>query len=233
MIPSNRNLYEFKMTVPATFVPTAEAAFIAGLSDRELNRVVDEHILPDALFRVEHGRWFARLGAAFAAFFFGTERQFVATLRRQILIDLAARLELRADRDAVFALAFGPQGLDWQLAIPNARIDATSFIVAAWDRVRRIDRARQLVSVDPEVMGGVEVFTGTRVPIESVTGSLDRGIDVGRLTASYPFLTEEHLDAARVYAAVHPRRGRPRRIPDAHPEWRAKSRRTIRNAAKA
>jgi uncharacterized protein (DUF433 family) len=233
IIPIVRNLYTTGMPVPSTFVPTAEAAFIAGLSDREMNRVVDEHILPDALFRVDHGRWFARLGAAFASFFFGTERLFVAGLRRQIMIDLVLRLERHADKDAVFALASNPRDLDWLVAVPNAQIDATSFIVDAWERVGRIERAHLLVTSDPEVLGGLEVFAGTRVPIDTVTSSLERGVALKRLTASYPFLTAEHVEAARVYAAVHPKRGRPRRIADAHPNWKVKSTRLIRTPAKA
>jgi hypothetical protein len=46
------------------FVPTSEAAFIADVSDREMNRAVDEHILPEPLIRSGNGRRFARLGAA-------------------------------------------------------------------------------------------------------------------------------------------------------------------------
>ena len=30
-------------------VSTAEAAFIAGLTERQMNRVVDEHLVPDGL----------------------------------------------------------------------------------------------------------------------------------------------------------------------------------------
>jgi hypothetical protein len=33
------------------FVPTAEAAFIGGVTDRAMNRAIDEHILPDSLIR--------------------------------------------------------------------------------------------------------------------------------------------------------------------------------------
>ena len=55
----------------------------------------------------------------------------------------------------------------------------------------------------PGVMGGVAVFSGTRVPIEIVIASLDRGIDKQRTVASYPFLTDEHIQAARVYTKAH------------------------------
>ena len=40
----HRNIYG--ATMLDLFVPTSEAAFIADVSDREMNRAVDEHILP-------------------------------------------------------------------------------------------------------------------------------------------------------------------------------------------
>lgn len=218
------------MRTTATFVPTAEAAFIAGLTDRDMNRVIDEHIVPDALVRVDKGRVFVRLAAAFARFYFGTEDQFVAGLRRKILSDLTHRLEQRADRVVVFDLLHMPKGIDWRVSVPFAQIDVTSFIQEALERARQVERAHALVHVDPELMGGVPVFCGTRVVIDVVTASLERGVGQARLSASYPFLTDEHIAAARIYAKVHPRRGRPKRLADVHPNWTVKSSRVVRPA---
>jgi len=50
----------------AIFVPSAQAAFIAELSDRDMNRVFDEHLVPESLMRAQDGRRFARLASAFA-----------------------------------------------------------------------------------------------------------------------------------------------------------------------
>jgi len=76
----------------------------------------------------------------------------------------------------------------------------------------RIDAALQAVSVDEEVMGGLPVFRGTRVPIDFVLASVEEGIDFKRLQNSYPFLTVELIEAATIYAQVRPRR--PRRTED-------------------
>ena len=44
------------------FVPIAEAAFIAGLSDRQMSRVVDENLVPAALLGQQgSARLFARI----------------------------------------------------------------------------------------------------------------------------------------------------------------------------
>jgi uncharacterized protein (DUF433 family) len=66
-------------------------------------------------------------------------------------------------------------------------------------------QATGLVVIDPEVMGGVPVFADSRVPIDNVLSSLDRGIAMDRLVASYPFLTSAHIHAARAFAQFHPR----------------------------
>jgi len=123
--------------------------------------------------------------------------------------------------------------LDWRVDVPNARIDVTSFIRESWERVRDVEHANSLVEANPEVMGGAAVFSGTRVPIETVIASLDRGIARHRIAASYPFLTDEHIKAARIYAKVHPRRGRPPRMSQTHPDWKFKSSRIARSANKA
>jgi uncharacterized protein (DUF433 family) len=60
-------------------------------------------------------------------------------------------------------------------------------------------RLRDLVTTDPEIMCGVPIFAGTRVPIDIVLASLDSCVDWDRLVASYPFLTESHVVAAKAY----------------------------------
>ena len=57
-----------------------------------------------------------------------------------------------------------------------------------------------LISSDPDVLGGVACLTGSRLPIDVVLASLDAGIDLERLRASWPFLTDEHINAARDFA---------------------------------
>lgn len=95
------------------------------------------------------------------------------------------------------------------------------------------DEWDQLVTANPKVMGGMPVFAGSRVPIETVLSSLEVGVDLEELKLSYPFLTPAHLDAARAYEKEHPRAGTRvsnSRVPSA---WKAKSRRVTRRVPKA
>lgn len=57
----------------------------------------------------------------------------------------------------------------------------------------------RLVHSDPNVMGGVPVFVGTRVPIALILDSLAAGERLDDLVESYSFLTPEHIDAAKTY----------------------------------
>jgi len=199
-------------------IPTAEAAFIAGLSPRQMNRVFDEHLVPDVLFGQQGGaRLFTRLCSAFAKFYFDTEGLLIAAARRQVLDELTDRVEQHPDRDAVFALRQVPENMNWKVSKLAVEIDVAPYVTSASTRSREIDQADALVTTDPDIMGGAFVFAGSRVPIDIVLASTDVGVDWERLRASYPFITSAHLAAARVHAEVHPRRGRPR-LADANPQ---------------
>jgi uncharacterized protein (DUF433 family) len=210
------------------FVPTAEAAFIAGVSDREMNRAVDERILPESLIESGDGRRFARLGAALAGFYFKTEDIYVAPFRRRVLREIVVRLErLDADLQALYALKAELSASAWQLEINSIRVDLARFVDEATRRVKEIDRAESLISADPGIMSGMPVFAGTRVPVEIVTASLNKGIDGARILKAYPSLTPEHLEAAKVHAEVHPKRGRPNKALSAKSSWKVKSGRRV------
>ena len=213
------------------FVPTAEAAFIAGLNDRQMNRLVDEHLVPASLLGQEGStRLFARLSAAFAHFYFDTEQFLVATARRQVFEELTLRVERLQSKSEVFALLVMPNEVSWKVTRTGIEIDMLPFITRAFARAKQVDDAEALVSTDPEVMGGVPCFAGTRVPIDIVLGSMERGIEKGRLRDSYRFLTDAHVAAAQVYAQVHPRRGRPRRLADSNPPQLRRTTRVVRPA---
>ena len=198
----------------------AEAAFIAEVSDRAMNRSVDEHILPPDLFKAGRVRRIARLGAALAGFYFGTERELAVELRRQLVNDMATRLMSRPDRAAFLSLSFAttPE-VDLAFDFGATRVNAISFLERARDRSNAMDAARRLVETDPEILGGIPIFVGSRVPVDSVLASLREGVPSKQMKAAYPYLTDEHLDAARTFCLVHRRRGRPPRLAD-RPELR-------------
>jgi len=213
-------------------IPTAEAAFIAGLSDRDMNRVVDEHLVPDILFEKTDGvRRFTRLSAAFAKFYFDDQNWLVAGARRQVLDELTHRVARLQGKNDVFSLTALPDRFNWKVTNYTVEVDMAPYVADVFARVKDVCQADALVTVSPDVMGGAAVFAGTRVPIDIVLGSIAAGSSMERLKASYPFLTDAHVQAARVYEAVHPRRGRPRRLADTNPAMTPRVRRVVRPAA--
>jgi uncharacterized protein (DUF433 family) len=173
--------------------------------------------MPKVLF-LQRGstRRFTRLCAAFANFYFDTECVLVAAARRQILDEITRRVvKWPAKRDVLALLAL-PDDANWKVIKHAVEVDLTPYIAKAFVRARDVEQADSMVRTDPQIMGGAPVFAGTRIPIDVVLSSLAGGASMSRLKASYPFLTDTHIHAAKVFQQVHPKRGRPRRLADAN-----------------
>ena len=142
-------------------------------------------------------------------------------------------LRVRRDLESIMALhSEFLKDIDWRINVRSVSIgvvsvDIGSFVLKAVNRMNTIERAQRFVTSDPEVLGGAPVFAGTRVSVDTVMASLKKGIDRKRILGAYPFLTDEHLEAARVYSGVHPRRGRPTKASTAPPAWKIKSSRHV------
>ena len=63
-----------------------------------------------------------------------------------------------------------------------------------------------LVTADPEVCGGRPCFAGHRVPVAMVLRRLDAEEGLADLQQEFPWLTDEHVAAARAYPAPEPAR---------------------------
>jgi uncharacterized protein (DUF433 family) len=88
-----------------------------------------------------------------------------------------------------------------------------------------------LVVSDPKILCGEPVFSGSRVAIDAVLGSIDAGIDLARIRASYPIADDEHIAAARAYRAAHPR-GRSLRLIERNPDLVLVAQGVLRKAAR-
>jgi len=211
-------------------IPTSEVAYIAGLTDKEINRVVDEDVLPKALFDQSDGRRFSRIAGAFSRFYFDTRNDLSKALRRRVIADLTERLMQRKDWRSVASFEESNLRMDWSVNLPFGVICLDSVMQVARERALRVERAHQAVTVDADVMSGAPVFAGTRVPIDIVLGSIAEGVGRERLQAAYPFLTDDLIGDAQLYQQIHPRLGRPRKEPAANPAWPLVHRKKLREA---
>lgn len=55
---------------------------------------------------------------------------------------------------------------------------------------------KDLISIDPEVLGGQVVFKGTRVPVETLFDHLEVGVSLGEFLEDFPTVTKEQAIAA-------------------------------------
>jgi len=54
---------------------------------------------------------------------------------------------------------------------------------------------------DPEVLGGEPVFAETRLPVATLLACVDAGNSWERIVASWPWVTPDHVEAAREWVA--------------------------------
>lgn len=59
---------------------------------------------------------------------------------------------------------------------------------------------RTLITIDPDILGGTPVFTGTRVPVESLFDHLEAGVPLDEFLDDFPTVSRAQavalLDAA-------------------------------------
>lgn len=79
----------------------------------------------------------------------------------------------------------------------------------------RYRSAMAIIVEDPEIQGGAAVFKDTRILVRQIADLIVAGASDEELREDYPRLTRRMLTAAHLFAAAHPRRGRPRA-----PVWR-------------
>ena len=66
---------------------------------------------------------------------------------------------------------------------------------------------------DSEILSGMPVIKGTRVPVYDLAASVKAGISRDRILAAYPTIKEHHLDLAVAYAEATPLTPQPRNWP--------------------
>lgn len=54
---------------------------------------------------------------------------------------------------------------------------------------------REFITIDPETMSGAPVFTGTRVPVQSLFWHLEKGISIEDFMEDFPSVRLEQIQA--------------------------------------
>ena len=176
----------------------AEAAVVAGVSMRDVHRVIDEHILPESFYDIREARSFRSDACVFIAFYFEAADRLTSE-ERQRAIALASRHSSGRKSTRIIHDGF-------------LTIDFAPFWTSVDKCLQRLNAARAQVSVDEEILGGTPTIRGTRVPIYDVAASVAAGTPIERILSAYPSLNWEQVELAALFAEANPQRGRPRQL---------------------
>ena len=191
------------MARTAELLTASEAAVVSRVSVRDVNRVIDESILPADFVSIEGGRHVLAAGCSLIAFYFESAKHLTSEQRLWAIGIAGPRLH----RPLTIAALLKE---DWTLRDDFLTIDLAPFLRKTRDRLVRLDEARAMVSVSSEILSGTPVIGGTRVPVYDVAASVAASISMDRILAAYPSIDAEQVELASIYAEANPPRGRPR-----------------------
>ena len=175
-----------------------EAAVVADISVRNVNRAIDEHILPERLFELKGGRWLRTDACAYLRFYYHSAKRLTADERTRIIRVLTTP-------------AKGVKPLDLIVGDDFITVNFNRYVAETTARHEALVRAREQVVEDPDVLGGLPILRGTRIPVHDIAAAVAAGQSVDRIKQAYSGLDDESIELAALYAEAHPPRGRPRR----------------------
>ncbi len=201
------------MAAASEMLSTAEAAVVSRVALRDVNRVIDERILPESLVSHGDGRRISAGASALIAFYFESATRLTSEERQYAIRWAEPRLRDWQRHMSAELLSF-----DWIVSHDFLKIDLRPFFERSIGRLERLMAARELVCTSADVMGGMPVVRGTRIPVYDVASAKAAGASDKELLEDYPSLTPETLELAILYTEANPRRGRPRPLATALPE---------------
>lgn len=173
----------------------SEAAVVANVDVRDVNRMIDEDILPKELVEVKDGRRLDTHACFYVSFYVHSAATLTAETRTNVIKSLWSQHRWEQPRE--FKIQYLTLNFDALLSEHLARH-------------AKLAAAREAIVTDDEVLGGEPVFKGTRIPVRDVAASIKKAIPKERILAAYPALKEPMLELAVIWADANPARGRPK-----------------------
>lgn len=188
----------------STALSPVEAAFVTELSRKTIDQAIDRkevHPLPSP-------------GRGISPRSLGYPELVYLRVRREVGDTLSPSARRKLYAELCRALPGNPR---LEVVALGAVTVALADAVAAVRRgLAQLRGAQRYVSVRSEVRAGEPVVRGTRIPVHVLADLADQGAPREELLEDYPAVTPQALDAALLYARLHPRRG-----PRKPPPWRA------------
>lgn len=183
----------------------SEAAVVAGVALKEMNRALDERLLPDGFVVPGEKRLFTPGACVAMAFYSESATKLTSAARMSVIREFEPKLR----NFRVHAWRGVSRG-GWRLKKDYLTIDLVPFVERIAAGYVRLRAAEEAVTMSPDVLDGAPVIRGTRVPVHDVAASVAADLARKDILEAYPSLSFEQVDHAVVYAEAHPLRGRPR-----------------------
>ncbi|HXP73104.1 MAG TPA: DUF433 domain-containing protein [Stellaceae bacterium] len=209
----------------------AEAAVVASVTVRDINRVIDERILPERFYSLEGGRRIHLAACPLVGFYFHAAKALTSEERGLLIRLLSERIGPDTHRALRWRKDSRPA--DWTINDGFLTVSLWEFATSAETRLARLAEAREMVVEDPDILGGTPVFRGTRIPVYDVAASVAAGLPFERIRGAYPGLDDRAIELATIYAEATPPRGRPRRPVTPAPDTRLVSERKVARRGRA
>jgi uncharacterized protein (DUF433 family) len=178
----------------AEYTP-AQAAAATGLTLAAVHKAIDTRLVKPRIPKGATGR---RLLSREQVLYLQLEADGVRLLPLRTRRQLAKAIERSPQVDAVEV----GNGRALVVKMKTARRKVAAALT-------RLARAQRIATSDPEVMRGLPVYRGTRIPVRLVADMLAQGATVDEILKGYPSLNRAKVELAPVYVRAFPRRGRP------------------------
>jgi uncharacterized protein (DUF433 family) len=135
-----------------------------------------------------------------------------AVLYLRALSEMGVEVSAVADRKRLYALIRRAWESRVALRIQLSRIvelQLDALCDEVMERVGRFEAWKQTLVVDDRILAGEPVFPRTRLAVRNIGGMYLRGASVRDLQEDYPYLSEQDIELASIYARAYPPRGRP------------------------
>jgi uncharacterized protein (DUF433 family) len=187
----------------SVLLTATEAHVITGVALKTVHKLIDERLGPPLVRRNHRERRLTVPGAVCVKLDRALPSYLPVALRKNLYRSIG-----RAPQRSVFEIDDGPVRHVVDIRPVEAEIGRA---------LTRYRKAMSLIVEDPEVQGGAPTFKGTRLLVQHIASLLKQGVPPEELREDYPRLTEPMIEAARIFTAAHPKRGRPR-----PPPWRGR-----------
>lgn len=184
-----------------TPVSAAEAAYVTELTRKTIDQAIDRNEVRPLPSR----------GGADSARSLGYSELVYLRMRREVAGTLSASARRALYAELRRSLPQNPRLSNVELG--SVSVNTAGAVEAVRRRLAQLRRARRHVVTDPAIRGSEPVVRGTRVPVHMLAELAAQGAPREELLEDYPGVSPDALDAALLYACLHPRRGPRKRAP--------------------